>query len=147
MPRTRLAIAAVLLLAAAVVVRELLRRGGLYAGFWRFTDDLPDAEPQETEAGRALQAVMAFAGGNDDFRRAWDHAVGEVADYVAARVAGAWMAGAASPGGIPVSWQGSIAVPAAPGICEEHTNAAFQLAVTGEVNRRISGMHGPGAFG
>ena len=90
----------------------------------------------------ALAQVTAYAGQHEVFRQAWEAAVRQAADAVAAHIAGLWMAGQAHG---TVAWD--AAYPVLPAMDGEALEAAFQLAVHGEVSRRIKTMHGPGAFG
>jgi len=89
--------------------------------------------------------VTLFALEHDDFRQAWDAAVRETADRATATVVGRVMGGATH--GQVVFCQESTRVPIPADLGLERTQAAFQLAVAGEVGRRLHAMTSPGAFG
>ena len=86
--------------------------------------------------------MTAYACQHEVFRQAWETAVRQAADAVAAHIAGLWMAGQAHG---TVAWD--AAYPVLPAMDGDALEAAFQLAVHGEVRRRIEVMNGPGAFG
>jgi len=90
----------------------------------------------------ALQRVTLHALEDDGFRQRWDEAVRDAADALAAEVAGARMAG---------STQGRVAwvreVPQPGGMEYADVQAAFAMAVQGEVGRRLAVMTSPEGFG
>ncbi len=101
-----------------------------------FNDD-PAAAARE-----ALAQVTGYAQQHPVFSRDWARAVLQAADAMTATIAGRWMAGQA---------HGEIGMyasyPSLPAMDAGTLEAAFQLAVHGEVTRRIRAMDGPGAFG
>lgn len=94
------------------------------------------------EAREALAQVTDYARQHAVFRRDWDSAVRRAADAMTAIIAGRWMAGQAHG---EVGWYAPY--PVLPAMDGGALEAAFQLAVHGEVCRRIGAMNGPGAFG
>jgi hypothetical protein len=113
--------------------------------------DFEGERGESVESEEALTRVTLFALDNDDFREAWEKAVRDYADYLTARIAGARMA-ARTTGKVRADWAARdngepvpIPIPLAIGVADG--KAAFELAVQGEVNRRVAAMNGPGAFG
>lgn len=105
-------------------------------------DDDGDAGDPAAAARRALAQVTDYARQHPVFRRNWDSAVRQAADVMTATIAGRWMAGQAHGEiGLYASY------PSLPAIDPGTLEMAFQLAVHGEVTRRIKAMDGPGAFG
>jgi hypothetical protein len=104
--------------------------------------DADDAGDAAVAARQALAQVTDYAARHPVFRRDWDSAVRQAADAMTATIAGRWMAGQAHGEiGLYASY------PSLPAIGAGVVEAAFQLAVHGEVTRRIGAMDGPGAFG
>lgn len=105
-------------------------------------------ESDDCEASRgpdpagALTQVTLFALDHDEFRHAWEDQVRRAADRLTGILAGQRMKGAHG-GHIEVN----LAIPVPAVLGSEIAKAAFRLAVTGEVDRRIAAMTSPGEFG
>lgn len=96
-----------------------------------------------TGAARLMLARLNTVAACDlAFADSWNDALAGAADQLTARIAGARMAGTAV--GLV---RGRASVPVPRGHDPQLVQAAFTLAVAGEVNRRIEAMASPGAFG